>query len=188
MATIYVCTNAETLCSGYADDIDSAYHAEIAECGSDAAFASLEVAEESGHEVRQSSDFRAWNGGKFSRQCGEKLGNTTYGYATKFVATTEVDPTAELIAWIDAASDAAIRAIEGAADDQRAEDAATKPVEVLGRTVQIDRSGGQGHCWRVADGIDLPATIAEEIAAEIVDGAETCDRYEATNGQQYRCW
>ncbi len=46
-------------------------------------------------------------------------------------------------------------------------------------------SGGQGHCWRTP--ADLPATIEEEIAAEILDGGrETCDDYVASNGQHYR--
>jgi len=33
----------------------------------------------------------------------------------------------------------------------------------------------------------MPATITEEIAAEIIDGGrETCDDYIASNGQHYR--
>ncbi len=50
--------------------------------------------------------------------------------------------------------------------------------------IEIDRSGGQGHDWRLAD---LTPDTAEEIAAEILDGqAEACDRYTATNGLVYR--
>lgn len=53
--------------------------------------------------------------------------------------------------------------------------------------VQIDRSNGQGHCWKPADEIDLPADIREEIAAEIIDGKrEHCGDYVASNGQHYR--
>ena len=53
--------------------------------------------------------------------------------------------------------------------------------------VQVDRSGGQGHCWQAVNDDDLPANIAEEIAAEIIDGKqESCDDYTASNGQHYR--
>ena len=51
-------------------------------------------------------------------------------------------------------------------------------------TIQIDLSGGQGHCWRDAD--ELPESVREEIAAEIIDGVEACDDYTASNGQHYR--
>jgi hypothetical protein len=55
---------------------------------------------------------------------------------------------------------------------------------VLSKTVQIDRSGGQGHCWRIAD---VSGDIAEEIAAEMLDGGkEECDDYIASNGCHYR--
>mgnify|MGYP000912045063 CR=1 FL=1 len=53
--------------------------------------------------------------------------------------------------------------------------------------VQIDMSGGQGHCWRSVDDLNCPADIAEEIACEIIDGRrESCDDYIASNGQHYR--
>lgn len=59
--------------------------------------------------------------------------------------------------------------------------------EICGKTIQIDRSGGQGHCWRNADEIELPANVAEEIACEILDGKqESCGDYVASNGQHYR--
>ncbi len=52
--------------------------------------------------------------------------------------------------------------------------------------VQVDRSG-VGHCWIDVDDDTMPATITEEIAAEIIDGGrETCDDYIASNGQHYR--
>lgn len=60
-------------------------------------------------------------------------------------------------------------------------------IEINGTEIQIDRSNGQGHCWRAADEIDCPPSIQEEIAAEIIDGGqESCDGYRATNGQIYR--
>jgi hypothetical protein len=53
--------------------------------------------------------------------------------------------------------------------------------------VQIDASGGQGHCWQDVDDDTCPPSITEEIAAEIIDGGrETCDDYVASNGQHYR--
>ena len=53
-------------------------------------------------------------------------------------------------------------------------------------TVQVDRSGGQGHCWVDVTVSDLPADTAEEIAAEIIDGNTSCRNYVANNGQHYR--
>ncbi len=57
---------------------------------------------------------------------------------------------------------------------------------VCGVAIQHDRSG-VGHAWRPLSADSLPANIAEEIAAEIIDGKQaTCDLYVATNGQHYR--
>ncbi len=60
-----------------------------------------------------------------------------------------------------------------------------RAVEIMGRRIQIDRSG-QGHAWRDCteqDGTAPPPSIAEEIAAEI-EGPE--GEYVAGNGQHYR--
>lgn len=58
--------------------------------------------------------------------------------------------------------------------------------QICGKTIKHDNSG-VGHNWRTIDASDIPANIAEEIAAEILDGnQETCDRYVATNGLHYR--
>ena len=58
-------------------------------------------------------------------------------------------------------------------------------ITVCGRTIQHDRSGGQGHSW--ADAADAPQNIIEEIAAEIIDGGrDECDDFLASNGQHYR--
>ena len=55
---------------------------------------------------------------------------------------------------------------------------------VCGAAVYCDLSGGQGHCWRRCG---IPAHIAEEIAAEMLDGGkDECDDYTASNGQHYR--
>lgn len=51
-------------------------------------------------------------------------------------------------------------------------------------TVQHDTSG-VGHVWRTV-GRDVPPSTLEEIAAEIVDGRESCDGYTATSGERYR--
>jgi len=57
---------------------------------------------------------------------------------------------------------------------------------ICGKTIKYDNSG-VGHNWRVIDADDIPASIAEEIAAEIIDGGKkTCDDYVATNGLHYR--
>ena len=67
--------------------------------------------------------------------------------------------------------------------DNETREAAEKGI-VLGRKVYCDESGGQGHCWRNGW---IPADIAEEIAAEILDGGrEECRDYTASNGQHYR--
>jgi len=57
---------------------------------------------------------------------------------------------------------------------------------VCGVQVQCDASG-QGHCWRNVDAGDLPASVREEIEAEIIDGGkEECEDYTASNGCHYR--
>lgn len=59
-------------------------------------------------------------------------------------------------------------------------------ITINGKTIQHDNSG-VGHNWRDADEDSIPATIIEEIAAEIIDGKlGTCDDYVATNGLHYR--
>jgi len=53
--------------------------------------------------------------------------------------------------------------------------------------VQVDRSGGKGHCWADVDVDDLPDNIRQEIEEQIIDGGkEECDDYVASNGQHYR--
>ena len=57
---------------------------------------------------------------------------------------------------------------------------------VCGKQIQHDNSG-VGHNWRNISAADIPANIAEEIAAEIIDGGnESCDDYVASNGLRYR--
>lgn len=52
--------------------------------------------------------------------------------------------------------------------------------------IQIDNSG-QGHNWKDANEDNCPASIAEEIAAEIIDGGkDSVDDYVASNGCHYR--
>jgi hypothetical protein len=58
---------------------------------------------------------------------------------------------------------------------------------VCGRNVEEDASGGQGHCWRLVRGDELPASIREEIEAEMIDGGvDSTDDYMAMNGCHYR--
>jgi hypothetical protein len=58
--------------------------------------------------------------------------------------------------------------------------------QILGKTIQIDRSG-QGHCWRTVSASDISADTVEEIAAEMLDGgSETCDDFVDSSGQHYR--
>lgn len=61
----------------------------------------------------------------------------------------------------------------------------TSTKTICGKTIEHDKSG-VGHNWLTIDASDLPAIIAEEIAAEIIDGIATCDDYVASNGQHYR--
>jgi len=57
---------------------------------------------------------------------------------------------------------------------------------ICGKTIKHDNSG-VGHNWRVIDASDIPASIVEEIAAEIIDGKQdTCDGYVASNGLHYK--
>lgn len=54
------------------------------------------------------------------------------------------------------------------------------------KRIQHDNSG-VGHNWRTIDADNLPPNIAEEIAAEIIDGGkEECSDYVASNGLHYR--
>jgi hypothetical protein len=72
-------------------------------------------------------------------------------------------------------------------DDAEVIDIEVEPYSmVLGRQVQIDRSG-VGHCWCDADDIDLNADIRQEIECEIEDGKrDECDGWRASNGLIYR--
>lgn len=58
-------------------------------------------------------------------------------------------------------------------------------VSVVGYEIEIDNSG-VGHNWQPAELADCPASIQEEIAAEIIDGKRTSGEYKATNGIMYR--
>ena len=58
---------------------------------------------------------------------------------------------------------------------------------VVGHRVQIDRSGGQGRCWRDIPASEINADARMEIEGEIIDGKKaTCDDMVAGNGQHYR--
>lgn len=62
----------------------------------------------------------------------------------------------------------------------------TSETTICGKTIKNDNSG-VGHNWRTIDASDIPADIAEEIAAEIIDGKQDeCDDYVASNGLHYR--
>lgn len=59
-------------------------------------------------------------------------------------------------------------------------------MKIASKTVFFDKSGGQGHRWILADEVTCPASIQEEIAAEILDGkVETTEDFIASNGQHY---
>ena len=59
--------------------------------------------------------------------------------------------------------------------------------KICGKTISIDKSNGQGHCWLKVDASHIPADVREEIAAEIIDNdAEECNDYTASNGMHYR--
>ncbi len=62
----------------------------------------------------------------------------------------------------------------------------TEETAIGGKEIQIDRSG-VGHAWEYVSYDEIPANIAEEIAAEIIDGGvESCERFVASNGLVYR--
>lgn len=62
----------------------------------------------------------------------------------------------------------------------------TNESTICGKTIQHDNSG-VGHNWRTIDAQDIPANVAEEIAAEINDGGQDeCSDYVASNGLHYR--
>jgi len=58
--------------------------------------------------------------------------------------------------------------------------------DVCGHVIQIDRSGGQGHCWRIIPADEIPANVRMEIEGEIVDGGKDEGQIIASNGQHYR--
>lgn len=58
---------------------------------------------------------------------------------------------------------------------------------VCGLQIQIDHSGGQGHCWRNIDAGDIGASDLQEIEGEIIDGNnEDCDDFVTSSGTHYR--
>ncbi len=61
------------------------------------------------------------------------------------------------------------------------------PDVICGCDVWFDPSGGQWHRAVDATPENTPANIADEIAAEILDGGKTyCESFRASNGQYYR--
>lgn len=62
----------------------------------------------------------------------------------------------------------------------------SEQITINGISIQHDKSG-VGHCWVAADSDNCPPNIAEEIAAEIIDGkVEDTEDYVASNGLHYR--
>lgn len=58
---------------------------------------------------------------------------------------------------------------------------------VCGTRVQVDHSGGHGHCWRDATADDMPANVRAEIEGEMIDGKrDACADFVASNGLHYR--
>jgi hypothetical protein len=72
--------------------------------------------------------------------------------------------------------------------EQFVESMASAASKVCGKTIEIDRSGGEGHCWRtVSAASDVPFDIIEEIEGHILDGGRaTCADFVASDGQHYR--
>ena len=53
--------------------------------------------------------------------------------------------------------------------------------------VAVDRSCGQGHCWRMLLREEIPGEIILEIEGEMVEGGNGfCPDYVASNGLHYR--
>lgn len=61
-------------------------------------------------------------------------------------------------------------------------------MEIEGKIIQIDLSGGQGHHWVNVDGPPVEQSDdLQEIAAEIIDGkVSACHDYVTRSGQHYR--
>lgn len=85
-AKVYVCSNQETLRDGYVSEPE-AYSDQISMAVSEA----MRLLDDAGCDSQSAGFFKDWHGGK------------KYGYRCGWVATLEVDPSAEVIAAIDAA-------------------------------------------------------------------------------------
>ena len=71
--------------------------------------------------------------------------------------------------------------------EQFVESMASEASKVCGKTIMIDRSYGEGHCWRTVSAGFIPYDIIEEIEGEILDGdMDTCEDFVASNGHHYR--
>lgn len=111
----------------------------------------------------------------------DKNGNVYYGPTTYAAAVAQID------AGRDAADTANMLESAGYVGIARRIRREYIVTTVCGKTIQIDRSGGQGHCWRTIDRDDIPADIVEEIEGEIIDGKQQkCSDFVGSNGQHYR--
>lgn len=100
MATIYICSNNETLADGVIADRQR-YDEHI----DDAVLQTCREFDNIGDiEIECKSLFHDWHGGKFYR-AGAKIDGKKYGYRCGHVATLEVEPSAELIALVDKIAD-----------------------------------------------------------------------------------
>jgi hypothetical protein len=102
MATIYVCSNNETLADGHLNDYQrGSWQAEtLVDIVSEACW----MISDAGHEAETSCIFQDWNGGKHYK-AGGLVGDTKWGYSAGFVVTHERNPSSELIALIERVDD-----------------------------------------------------------------------------------
>lgn len=122
MSTIYVCANTETLLDG--QDIDSALQEPIAAA---AVAAGVAAASDAGYDPRVEHMYHDWHGGRFSSyQCGRIIDGVRWGYCARFAATLMRAPSPQLIAAVEAVSDAMAQEIDDLAEAERAEAAAWK--------------------------------------------------------------
>lgn len=100
---VFVCANDETLADGIIEDRQF-----YADSITDAVGDVCRWLDDQGYDSKCASRFRDWHGGRFdhgNNRIGMKLGNDVYGYRNGWVVTLEKNPSAELTAVVDKASD-----------------------------------------------------------------------------------
>lgn len=93
MHTIIVCSNVETICDGYSDDVTAAWASEIASAYAEAAAKVIFDAHLDDMDVQHDTEsfFSHWHGGKHCK-AGATIGGKAYGYSAGLVVCHSIDP------------------------------------------------------------------------------------------------